>query len=1090
MPRRILILIAAAGLAVAGAVAGAVALEETGRWGDPATEPALIGRAEELLGIRAEGVLERAFPGLALPGEAEGPTPISPDAPTAVSRPRVTRDAPSSFDGDLRDLPPPAPAAGLAPLREELVPPRRPTVDAPVADGALQRFAPRAPAPAATVTDGISRVASGSLAVPPDTSIDVGTNHVIEAVNTNWAIYGKSEPRGQVASGSFDGLIDGTGTACDDHNQGDPIVVYDTIADRWILSDFAWIDDATGPLYECFAVSKTANPVTGGWWFYAFETGQSPSGVTPATRNYFPDFPKLGVWPDGLYMTLNMFDGNGAWSNGRVMAFDRTKMEAGLASTAIAFDLPSSASSLLPANARVNTGLPADGTPNYIAQIRTTGSLRVWKFHVDWTTPENSWISNAGSDSPTDVAVTAFSWGPSRAPTPAPGNSIDTVRDRLMMQNQYSSIDGAESLWLTHAVGTGAPSVAAVRWYQLAVTGDTIASTPVQQATWAPGDGLYRFMSSIAVNRLGDVALGYSASNSATHAGIRYAGRLAGDPASTFTLGEQTMQAGTGSQQGASRWGDYSAMTLDPVDGCTFWYANEYYVANGTDWHTAIGSFGYPGCTTPPANTSAPVASVTGTALVGSTLSATKGSWSGVPTTYTYQWQRLTGAVWADIATAQSSSYTLVDADGGASVRCRVTATSPYGNTTASSNTIAVPVKLTLVTAIAAPATAKVGTPVSATPATWSATPTPPVQYQWQRDGVDIALATTATYTPMYLDAGAILTVEETANTGYTSTSAGTQVAPFRNTSPTIAQSDTTLTRTSNGSWFGAAGATIVYRWQRDNGGSWADIGGATGSTYTLTDADADGRVRAVATATLGGASDTNASDPIDAPVRVAATSPPVPAVATARVGDLILISLGSWTPEPDTRTFQWLRDGVPIDGAVNSLYTVTIDDVGTTLRVRETANLLYASTSSAIQVAPAETPVPTPAPTPGPAAGPAAAPAVAGAGAGGALAPSGATRIGNVSAPPVSRTALASGLPVAFSAGEAATVTIVVRARGKIIGSITKAVPAGAQRLTVPIRKAARARLAKGTVLSIAISGKTKSGTTLRPVATSTVLR
>lgn len=696
MHRRLSILLAAIGLALAAAAGSAVVLEETGRWGDPSTEPALIGRVEALLGLRVESVVERAFPGLALPGDEGEVAAVSPDAPTAVGRPRVVRDAPSQFTGDLRDLPPPPAAGPLAPLREEAKPPLAPTVAAATADPVLQGPTPLAAAPAATVSDGLSRTTAGSAVTPPDPVIDVGPNHVVEAVNTAWAIYDKTS-RAALASGTFDALIDGTGTPCDTANHGDPVVLYDTIADRWILTDFAWYDadEFTGPFYQCFAVSKTANPVTGGWWFYAFETGQSPAGVTPASHRYLADYPKLGIWPDGIYMTANMFEydagtGQWDWSNGRVFAFDRVAMEAGATTSAIAIDLAAQSGNLLPANARVQTGLPATGTPNYVAELwGTQNEVRVWKFHVDWTTPANSWIASAPNGSPTDVSTAAWNSAPTTVPSPTV--ALDSLYEQPMMQLAYTALPGGESLWLTFTAGTGGgANLAAPRWLELGVTGGTVAAQPVQQGTWAPGGDLHRFMPSLAVDRVGDMALGYSVTSAATNPGIRYAGRLADDPAGTLGQGEQTLKNGGGSQTVHNRWGDYSAMTLDPADGCTFWYVNQHFAVNGTNWQTAIGSFAYPSCLAAPTATTAPVATSTGAAVVGATLSVTTGTWTNSPTAYAYQWQRGTGGGWTAIDGATRSTYTAAAADGGAEVRCLVSASTGTATGSSPSNAIAV----------------------------------------------------------------------------------------------------------------------------------------------------------------------------------------------------------------------------------------------------------------------------------------------------------------------------------------------------------------------------------------------------------------
>jgi hypothetical protein len=169
-----------------------------------------------------------------------------------------------------------------------------------------------------------------------------------------------------------------------------------------------------------------------------------------------------------------------------------------------------------------------------------------------------------------------------------------------MMQNQYSNINGVESLWDSHTVQGSSASQSAVRWYQVPVSGGNIGSA-TQAATWNP-DTANRFMPSVDVDHQGDMAIGYSVSSSTLFPAIRYAGRLASDPLNTFSQTETSLIEGTGSQNGmcggsaCDRWGDYSAMTLDP-DGCTFWYANEYYVTSGLNDHTRIGAFSFPGCT-------------------------------------------------------------------------------------------------------------------------------------------------------------------------------------------------------------------------------------------------------------------------------------------------------------------------------------------------------------------------------------------------------------------------------------------------------------------------------------------------------------
>jgi uncharacterized repeat protein (TIGR01451 family) len=433
---------------------------------------------------------------------------------------------------------------------------------------------------------------------PPDTNGDVGPTYYIQTVNTAIGIYDKVSGA-RVAAFTFDQLMSqgNFGNFCDTDNFGDPVVLYDSFEDRWVITDFAFqlvAGVVTPPhAFECIAVSKTGNPVTGGWNFYSIET-----------LGGLGDYPKLGIWPDGIYMSVNMFNYAGtAFLNPRVYAFNKAQMYAGSATVqVVSFNAPSSDFTILPGNARLQAGTPPAGTPEYfVSTWQFTNALTVYKMHVDWNTTSLSTFT--GPDTP----ISPTSW-PNAAVANAPsqgGNNLDVLQIRAMVQNQYSNIGGAESLWVPHTVRRGdVTGFAAPRYYQLNVTGGTVAANTVQAATWDP-DGanvLHRFMPSLAVDRVGDMALGYSTSSSTTKPALMYAGRLAADPVNTFSQTEQLLFQGAGTQTGncgpsvCQRWGDYSAMTLDP-DGCTFWYTNEYYAADGLDDHTRIGAFSFPGCT-------------------------------------------------------------------------------------------------------------------------------------------------------------------------------------------------------------------------------------------------------------------------------------------------------------------------------------------------------------------------------------------------------------------------------------------------------------------------------------------------------------
>ena len=443
---------------------------------------------------------------------------------------------------------------------------------------------------------------------PPDTVGDVGPNHYVQAVNTSFAIYNKTGT--QLAAQTFNSLWAGIPPASSPcgvdpadpttfHHNGDPTVVYDPLGGRFFVADFAWADTLNGPYFECIAVSKTGDPVGGGWWLYALP-------ASDAAHPWLNDYPKMGIWPDGLYITYNMFDclnascSSATFNGVRAQAIDRIAMEAGAGAAFITFDIANTNFfSLLPSNLRGAS--PPAGRENLLASESQTGfDWEIWKFHVNYATPVLSTFTGPFNVSQTLYACCTFP----QIATPSAPNALDSLADRLMMQNQYRNIGGTESLWLTHTVPSFPnPGVLPelTQWAQINVTGGVVASPPVQQQIYGNlgADGLSRWMSSLAVDKAGNMAIGYSVANANTNPQIRYNGRLATDPLGTLPQGETILVAGGGTQTNncggapCHRWGDYSAMTVDQ-DGCTFWYTTEYYVANGGNWNTRIGSFKYP----------------------------------------------------------------------------------------------------------------------------------------------------------------------------------------------------------------------------------------------------------------------------------------------------------------------------------------------------------------------------------------------------------------------------------------------------------------------------------------------------------------
>jgi hypothetical protein len=447
--------------------------------------------------------------------------------------------------------------------------------------------------PAATASfEGIGSGFSGPngtfsvTSIPPDTNGDIGATQYVETVNLSLAVFDKT---GTVLLGpvSIHTLWSGFGGLCATQDDGDPTVRWDALAGRWVVTQFALTHAGTGyaaPYFECIAVSQSAD-ATGAWYRYAFQ------------YSAFPDYPKLGVWPDAYYATFNLFGPSGAsFTGGQVCAYDRLSMLTGAAATQQCFNVGTTYGGLLPSDLD-GTAQPPAGAPNTILALgATTSTLTAWQFHVDFAASGNSTLTGPA---PITVALYGLpcSGGGSCVPQRNTNRKLASLGDRLMYRLAYRNFGTYGSLVVAHSVGAG--SSIGVRWYELRITGGTLAL--YQQGTYAPTSD-YRWMPSIAQDRAGDMAVGYSLSSSTTYPSIAWAGRLASDPLGTLGQAESVITAGGGSQNGGySRWGDYSSMSVDPTDGCTFWYANEYFLASSSfSWQTRINAFTYPGCGTAP----------------------------------------------------------------------------------------------------------------------------------------------------------------------------------------------------------------------------------------------------------------------------------------------------------------------------------------------------------------------------------------------------------------------------------------------------------------------------------------------------------
>ena len=491
----------------------------------------------------------------------------------------------------LRDLPaiwPPSPSkseeekeAREANLNPKLPLPLHVDVPDPVVDrgNLLKTLIPDIPSPSLNF-DGIPFPGVGCNCAPPDTVGAVGQTQYVQMVNEGYQVFNKATGASILGPTAITAIWSGFGGVCQNNGSGDPVVLYDRMANRWLISQFA---GTSIPTDECIAISTTSD-ATGTYYRYAFHLGS----------NFF-DYPHLGVWPDGYYMAMNVFNAAGtAFLGPQAFAFDRAKMLAGLPATFVTPGITGGGSepTFLPSDLDGSI-LPAAGTPNPFVSFPGTGTYKVRLFHADFATPANTTFTLIGS--PAAAGFTALC--PStRNCVPQVGTTsrLDGIGDRLMFRLAYRKFaDGHDAAVGNYTVSAG--GVAGVRWFELRNV--TTSPTVFQQSTYQP-DTTWRWMGSAAMDQSGNLAIGFSASSASINPQIRYAGRLATDPLNTLAQGETTLFSGTGSQSGTgNRWGDYSALTVDPVDDCTFWYTQEYYATTGSfNWRTRIGSFKFAQC--------------------------------------------------------------------------------------------------------------------------------------------------------------------------------------------------------------------------------------------------------------------------------------------------------------------------------------------------------------------------------------------------------------------------------------------------------------------------------------------------------------
>ena len=564
------------------------------------------------------------------------------DAPGTQTPDVVQMIGPVMMNTDLRKLPYVAPKEEFEERRLTRYPhlgtgaPALAAPSSPLLDKlmkSLSRPMPKMPGPLLTF-EGIGDTCGCQ---PSDSEGDVGPNHYVEAINETFKVFDKN---GNTLSGpttynSFFSAL--AGTPCTNANDGDPYVIYDRQADRWLISDFAFPSFPGTSFWQCIGVSQSPDPVAGPWALYAIQ-------IDPANNNQLGDYPKFAVWNDGgtqnaYFFTVNLFTNFTTFVGVRAFALDRASMLTGGPANAIAFTVPlagvGDSYSFVAANFRTGDP-PPTGRDEMVLAVDSPASggvtltqVHARFFHVDFVTPANSTFG-VGADHTPNAEITvngfvdAFTTTTDLVPQQGTSVKLDTLGDKIMTPVVYQSLSGTESLWASGTVCQDANCTqpTGVRWYQFDVTGGNFPASAVQQQTWTNGaDGLYRWMPSIAVDESGNTVIGYSTSSSSQFPSIRYAGRLEIDPPGNMAQGEGIMFAGVSAQTTGPRWGDYTRTEVDPSDGMSFWHINQY--AQSGDWHTRIGKFNFQGGGTSPTPTPTATATATATTTATATPTAT-----------------------------------------------------------------------------------------------------------------------------------------------------------------------------------------------------------------------------------------------------------------------------------------------------------------------------------------------------------------------------------------------------------------------------------------------------------------------------------
>jgi hypothetical protein len=497
-----------------------------------------------------------------------------------------------------------------------------------------------------------------ALRNPSDNTLAVGPNHIVQIVNTRMAIFAKRGKQfgttGRVLYGpvATNNVFRGFGGSCEARNNGDAVVRYDQLADRWLIvmpiftraparpdQPGIWKDGepphvsppgrpgqpgpamllvqptgdpervalpAPSPGGQAVRAARGGQPGEQGPYAmcYAVSAGPDPLGAYyryEFLRPLFPDYPRPAIWPDGYYVPTSTGDdpiSDTITTQKHACVVDRASMLKGAAATeqCVVIDNVNFLNNAdldgqtLPPAGAPNIMMAAGGTQ--LKKIFEDAVIHVWRFHVDWTNAARTAIIG-----PARLAVAPYHYlcdGQLTNCVPQPGieRRLDAQGDKLMARLVYRKIGSRESVVAVHSINTAAGG-GGVRWYEFRIDAQRRVSL-YQQGTYAP-DSLYRWLPSPAMDGAGNIGIGYSFGGASAFAGQRFAARLATDPPGQLTLHETVLAEGEAAQN-AVRWEDYTQTAMDPADDCTIWYVGDYLKKDTASYSSRIGAFRLPGC--------------------------------------------------------------------------------------------------------------------------------------------------------------------------------------------------------------------------------------------------------------------------------------------------------------------------------------------------------------------------------------------------------------------------------------------------------------------------------------------------------------